>query len=131
MQTARGTTLYLRRVPKDLVRKLKARAALKGTTLTTLVTHALERAAASESLADADPLEKDMRWYEAHKRTLLDRYSGQYLAIINGRVVDHDREFGALADRVFARVGIRPIFMPRCAADEGVVHLRSPRIVRR
>ncbi len=131
MKSERSTTLYLRGVPRDLVRKLKARAALRGTTLTALVTHALERAAASESPADADLLEKDMHWYEAHKRTLLERYSGQYLAILDGRVVDHDHEFGALADRVFARIGIRSIFMPRCAADEEVVHLRSPRVVRR
>jgi len=125
----RNTTLYLRGVPKDLVRELKARAARQGLTLTALATYALTRAVGSEPQDDLQPLEADMAWYEAHKPQLLRRYRGQYLAIVGGRVLDHDVDFSAPAARVFAKVGVRPVFMPRCVADE-IVHLRSPRLVR-
>jgi len=125
----RNTTLYLRGVPTDLVRELKARAARQGSTLTALATTALTRALETESQDDLKPLQADMAWYEAHRRSLLRRYAGEYLAIVERRVLDHDADFNALAARVFAKVGVRPIFMPQCLATDHVVHLRSPRRV--
>jgi hypothetical protein len=125
----RNTTLYLRGVPKDLVRELKAQAAHQGLTLTALATAALRRALGTEPQEDLKPIESDMAWYEAHKRQVLRRYPGEYLAIVDRRIVDHDLDFGALAARVFAKVGVRPVFMPQCLADDQVVHLRSPRRV--
>lgn len=125
----RNTTLYLRGVPTSVVRELKARAARRGLTLTALAIDALTRALGTESQGDVQPLEADMAWYDAHKRQLLRRYAGQYLAIADRRVLDHDPDFSALAARVFAKVGVRPIFMPQCVATDQVVHLRSPRRV--
>lgn len=125
----RNTTLYLRGVPTSLVRALKARAARQGVTLTALVIAGLSRAIGAESQDDLKPLEADMAWYDAHRRQLLRRYSGEYLAIVDGRVLDHDPDFSALAGRVFATAGVRPVFMPRCLPSDEVVHLRSPRRV--
>ncbi len=125
----RNTTLYLRGLPTDLVRELKARAARQGLTLTELVTDALRRAVGTESHDDLKPLEADMAWYEAHKRQLLRRYHGDYLAIVDRRVLDHDPDFGTLAARVFAKVGVGPVFMPQCVETEQTVHLRSPRLI--
>ncbi len=62
----RNTTLYLRGLPQDLVRELKARAARQGLTLTALVTDALTRAVETAPQDDLKPLEADMAWYEAH-----------------------------------------------------------------
>lgn len=129
-RSLRNTTLYLRGIPGELVRELKARAALRGTTLTALVTNVLRRALGEEPGGDLKPLEADMAWYEAHKRRLLRRYSGEHLAILDGRVLDHDFDFSALAGRVFTKVGVRPIFMPQCVAGDQVVHLRSPHVVK-
>ena len=126
----RNTTLYLRGIPTELVRELKARAARQGLTLTALAIYALTRAVGAEPQDDLKPLETAMAWYEAHKSQLLRRYPGEYLAILDHRVLDHDRDFSALAARVFARVGVRPVFMPQCVADDQTVHLRSPRVVR-
>ena len=125
-----NTTLYLRRVPADLVRALKAKAALRGTTLTDFLIDALRRALGEEADGDLNVLDAEMAWYESHKRRFLRRYPGEYLAIIGSRVLDHDHDFSALADRVFAKVGIRPVYMPQCVAEERVVHLRSPQIVK-
>lgn len=125
----RNTTLYLRGVPTRLVRELKSQAARRGMTLTALAIAGLSGAFGAESQDDLKPLEADMGWYEAHRRQLLRRYPGEYVAILNGRVLDHDSDFSALAGRVFAKVGVRPLFMPQCVAGDQVVHLRSPRRV--
>lgn len=125
----RNTTLYLRGVPAGLVRELKAQAARRGVTLTALAIAGLTGALGAESQDDLKPLEADMAWYEAHRRQLLRRYAGEYLAILDGKVLDHDSDFSALAGRVFAKVGVRPVFMPQCVAGDQIVHLRSPRRV--
>lgn len=125
-----NTTLYLRQLPKDLVRSLKAQAALRGMTLTDLAIEILSRAAGEDAYAARRPLEADMAWYDAHKPGLVRRYRGQHLAILNRRVIDHDRDFETLARRVFAKVGVRSVFMPLCVEGERVVHLRSPHLVR-
>jgi len=129
-RTLRNTTLYLRGIPKDLVRALKAQAALQGTTLTSMVNDILRRAASEQPREAPAPLERDMAWYEAHKSELLRRYRGEHLAILEGRVLDHDQDFSALAGRVFAKVGVRSIFMPWCIEGEPIVHIHSPRLVR-
>jgi anaerobic glycerol-3-phosphate dehydrogenase len=125
----RNTTLYLRGVPTSLVRELKAQAARRGLTLTALAIAGLTRALGTESQDDLKPLEADMAWYDAHQRQLLRRYAGEYLAIADRRVLDHDPDFSALARRVFAKVGVRPIFMPQCVPSDQIVHLRSLRRV--
>lgn len=55
---------------------------------------------------------------------------GVTLAIVDGEVVDHDRNLDALAARVHARYGLRSVFMPLCRRSPRVVHVRSPRIAR-
>jgi hypothetical protein len=127
------TTLYLRGVPTDLVREAKALAARRGITLTSLVVEALSRstdAPNGRARELPDQLRTDAAWYEQHKDELLRRYSGQYLAVLDRQVIDHDLDFGALASRVFSRVGARPILMPKCLPGDRVVRLPSPRAVR-
>ena len=123
----RNTTLYLRGIPTRLVRELKAEAARRGLTLTALAIAALAGALGTEPQDDLKPLEADMAWYEGQWRQLLRRYAGEYVAIAGRRFLDHDVDFSALAARVFGKVGARPIFMPRVAAEDEIVHLRSPR----
>lgn len=128
-----NSTMYLRNVPSRLVREAKTAAARQGTTLTAVVREALERylsdtlEAPPEELA---PLSKDMAWYEANKRKLVRRYSGQYVAIVDGHVVDHDKEFAPLAQRVYKRFGVRAVFMPKVVPEQRVVHLPSPQLAR-
>ena len=125
------TTLYLRGVPRQLVREAKAAAARRGSSLAALVSDSLAR-----SLGEGDagePPNGELRdgrlWYERNRRELLARYRGEYLAVIDRQVVDHDRDFSALAARVFARHGARPVFMPRVQEKDEPARLRSPRRV--
>ncbi|MEW6283819.1 MAG: hypothetical protein AB1758_34725 [Candidatus Eremiobacterota bacterium] len=121
-------------MPTSLARRARAAAAMRGITLSQLVSEALTRflQADDEPRCDAaqDSIRADVAWYEANRAALLNAYAGQYLAIVEGCVVDHDPEFGPLARRVFAAHPDRPVFMPRCEASERVVRLRSPRVAR-
>jgi hypothetical protein len=126
-------TMYLRNMPSRLVREAKSAAARQGTTLAAVVQQALERYLADNPDVRPDelePLAKDMTWYEANKPKLLRRYAGEYVAIIDGKVVDHDKEFSTLAQRVFRRHGVRATFMPKVLHGERVVNLPSPQVVR-
>ena len=126
-----NTTLYLRDLPKDLVRNLKAQAALRGMTLTAFAIEVLSAAAGEDTLTALKPIEADMAWYDAHKTKLLRRYRGQHVAIRHKKVIDHDKRFDALARRVFAKIGVRPVFMPLCEDPERIVHFHSPRVIAR
>jgi plasmid stability protein len=128
--TDRGKALFLRNLPSDLVREAKAAAARRGKTLTAFVSEALTRSLRVEDAPSVEPdvLADDITWYQRNRAKLLRRYRGEYVAIVDGAVVDHDRDFSALAARVFSRFGNRSIYMPRVQRDEPVVRIRSPRL---
>jgi plasmid stability protein len=130
MKTRDGATLYLRNVPPELVREAKVKAAREGTSLTAVVIEALARAL--EGVAETRPpaaaeLRESTEWYEANRSRLLKRYRDEYVAILEREVIDHDATFESLAARVFARMGTRPILMPRVTEGRERVRVRSPR----
>jgi hypothetical protein len=131
MSNARST-LYLRGVPTHLVREAKAAAARRGSTLASLVSDSLAQSLREETPGRPpdDGMRENKLWYERNHRRLLARYRGQYVAVVDRAVVDHDRDFSALAARVFARHGGRPVFVPRVQEGESRARLRSPRRLR-
>jgi hypothetical protein len=125
--------VYLRGLPSDVVRDAKAAAAQRGVTLAGFVAETLARAlrqrdTGADSTAD---LNADMRWYERNRERIAREYAGEYIAVVDRKVVDHDLSFEALAERVFAREGARNIFMPLVGAPKKTVHAPSPRQSRR
>ena len=126
------TTLYLRGVPRQLVREAKAAAARRGSTLAALVSDSLAQSLREDLPGEplGDGLRENMLWYERNRSRLLARYRGEYVAVVDKAVVDHDRDFAALAARVFARHGDRPVFAPRVQQTDARARLRSPRRVR-
>lgn len=126
-------TLYLRGMPRALVREAKAEAARRGISLTAFAREALARAlgrtGARDGVDEIKPIRPDLEWFEANRARLARRYRNEYVAIVNRRVVDHDPDFGTLARRVFAKHGHRPIAMPKVTLEARVIHLRSPRRV--
>lgn len=132
-QRKAGATLYVRGVPEQLVRAAKSVAAQRGITLTALVveslTHTVQPGPTEEQPPEPD-LEADWAWYEAHRNDLAAGYSDEYVAIVDGQVVDHDPEFAALAPRVFTRYEQRSVLMPRCVPNGRTVNLPSPRVQR-
>lgn len=129
MPRADRKALFLRGMPTALVREAKATAARRGATLTTIVAEALARSLGvnSEPQDTASELDRDIAWYREKRSALLRRYRGEYVAILDAKVVDHGGDFSALASRVFHRFGNRNIYMPRVQAAEPVARIRSPR----
>jgi hypothetical protein len=120
-------TLYLRGIPRQLVREAKAEAARRGMSLTAFAREALAKALGRRAEDDdIRPIRPDLDWFTANRKRLARRYRGEYLAIINKRVVDHDADFSALALRVFAKYGSQPIAMPKATPEERVVHIPTP-----
>ena len=111
------------------MRLAKAEAARRGESLGRVVTGALEKAFAHPSI-DTDDLDADVAWFDAHAAALRRKYDGQFVAIVDTRVVDHDSDFDRLARRVFAKLGTRSIFMPRVEREPSLRVVRSPRVRR-
>ncbi|HEY3236546.1 MAG TPA: hypothetical protein VGJ84_17645 [Polyangiaceae bacterium] len=131
-----STTLYLRGIPRKVLRETKAAAAREGVTLSRWVSDLLARSIGTETgrwprpAADArvGELEDAKAWYESRKVQLERKYGAQYIAILGRRVLDHDTDFDRLARRVFAKIGLRPVYMPR--VGEWEIRIRSPRRAR-
>lgn len=121
-------TLYLRGVPRQLVREAKAEAARRGMSLTAFAKEALARAlgATAEEDQGIQSIRPDLDWFEANRKRLAKRYRDEYIAIINRKVVDHDTDFGALAQRVFAKYGVKSIAMPKATPEERVYNVPTP-----
>jgi len=128
--------VYLRGIPSEVVREAKAAAARRGLTLAGFVTDTLSRALQRrepEPEASARPsadIGRELRWYERQRAALTRDYAGQYVAIVGQRVIDHDPDFEALAERVFASHAGQHVFMPRVAAGKPSARVRSPRLRR-
>jgi hypothetical protein len=129
--------VYLRGLPSDVVREAKAAAARRGVTLAGFVAETLARALRQTEARpgnkpeSATDLSADMRWYEKNRQALSREYGGEYIAVIDRKVVDHDESFEALAERVFASEGPRNIFMPLVASTKRPLRVASPRQSRR
>ncbi len=128
-------TLYLRGIPRPLVREAKAVAARRGMSLTAFTREALAKALRTRTVRAEEPegiesIRPDLDWFEKNRKRLLRRYRNHYVAIVNRKVVDHDADFGSLAHRVFAKYGVRSIAMPKVTPDERVIHVPSPQIAR-
>jgi hypothetical protein len=134
--------VYLRGIPAEVVREAKAQAARRGITLAGFVADTLARAlheapppvaapaADASSGVGAQDLDAEVRWFERNRKQIERRYAGQFVAIVEQRVVDHDQTFEALAERIFKMRGPRDTFMPKVTAGPRSVRLRSPQLRR-
>lgn len=55
-----------------------------------------------------------------------ERYLGEFVAIHEGQIVDHDRDNVALAQRVYSRYGYIPIYIDKVKREREIVELPSP-----
>ena len=132
MTASAKKALFLREMPTELVREAKAYAARRGQTLTRVVADALSRSlGVADDGGQSSALALDIQWYAKHRERLTREYPGEYVAIIDGEIVDHARDFDVLARRVFGRYGSRNVYMPFvqvAVCDSEPVHVRSPRM---
>ena len=109
------------------MRPAKAESSRRGTTLGVVVADAIEHSLGDGSASDDDVLATDVAWFEANRARLARKSTGEFVAIFGQRVVRSDRDFDALATRVFAHHGVRSILMPRVSTERETARVRSPR----
>lgn len=62
---------------------------------------------------ERDKISKESAIYRQRHAELKHRYLGQYIAMHNGQIVDHDTEFQALLNRIRKRYGRTPVMITR------------------
>lgn len=78
--------------------------------------------------AEHDKLARELTAYKALHPTLVKDYLGQYVAIHNGELVDHDLEFSDLHQRIRQRFGCQTVLLHRVELGlERELVFRSPR----
>lgn len=65
-------------------------------------------------------------FYEANRERLLAEYKDKYIAIRGGKVIDADKDFSRLAERVYRREGYRDFFMPKVEEVSRIISIPSP-----
>jgi hypothetical protein len=93
----------------------------------------LVNAAVSQYLAQIRQrkIEAESRAFEAMKARLLGKYAGRYVAVHNGKVIDHDADLRTLHLRVYQKHGRIPVLLKQVlAGPEREIVIRSPRLER-
>ena len=76
-------------------------------------------------------IQVESRAFDAMKADLLAKYPGEYVAIHNGEVLDHDPDLRTLHLRVHEKHGRTPILLKQVlSSSERELVIRSPRLER-
>jgi hypothetical protein len=65
-------------------------------------------------------------YFENNRAFLTHKYNGEYIAIWDDKVFDHDTRFSALAERVYKELGYSSIYMPFVTLKKRVLRFESP-----
>ena len=78
-----------------------------------------------------EKLRAERQAFDRQKEVLLAQYRGEYVAVHQGQVIDHDPGLGVLHSRVFARLGSMPVLLKRVTDEPDREWVfRSPRFER-
>ena len=78
-----------------------------------------------------EKIRRETEAFNEQFETLLAMYPGQYVAIHNGQVIDHDPVLRTLHLRIFNRLGHTPVLLKQVTTDaERELVFRSPRYIR-
>ena len=123
-------------IPESLVRRARELARIRRRPLDAVIAEvpdeALPPGRSSAELADDEDaaVARAMEAYAMLHPTLRESYSGQYVAILDGRLVDHDPNQEALYRRIVARHPDRFVWLTRVEEEPlATLNFRSPRLV--
>jgi hypothetical protein len=75
-------------------------------------------------------MEQEMIAFRAMREALLANYEGQYVAVYQGQVVDHDPDELALVARIDEKYPDAVVLIKRVTPEpDRVLHFRSPRLI--
>jgi len=68
------------------------------------------------------------KYFQENRTQILEKYTGNFIAILDNAVVDHDRNFSELAKRIYEKFGYQTIYMPFVESKPSVLRIPSPRV---
>ena len=78
-----------------------------------------------------EKIRAEAKAFDEQKASLLERYRGEYVAVHEGKMIDHDLSLGALHLRMYAKLGRIPVLLKRVTEEpDRVLVFRSPKVVR-
>lgn len=128
-------------LPEQTAEKLQQAAASRGMDSTQLLVQLVEEYLADQAPPERRPespaqaeqqrkIEREQRHYEAQHAELLALYHGQYIAMHDGKVVDHDSDRVALRRRIRDRYGAIAILITPVEEEPlQTIMVRSPKLV--
>ena len=76
-------------------------------------------------------MQQQVAAFNAMRETLLAQFAGEFVALKEGQVVDHDADQLALAERVGKQHATEVVLIKQVLPDSpSVLHYRSPRIIK-
>ncbi len=72
----------------------------------------------SEHLALFDEHDKNWSWFEEHYEELVKKFDGEFVAIYEQKVVDHDKELTMLMKRVEAKYPVERILVDFVSSEK-------------
>jgi predicted DNA-binding protein len=125
-------------LPEQTAEKLQAVATKQGVDATALLVHLVEEYLAEQSpaqlgvealerTAQAKKIAREQQQYEAQHTALLGAFAGEYIAMHEGQIVDHDADRVALSRRIRSRYGRTAILIIRVGDTPQMrIVMRSP-----
>ena len=116
-------------VPEDLYQRVERAASIMERNVSDVMVETLASAfAVYPRNPRRDAMEAEISAYEAMHAYLLKEFSGQYVAIYQGELVDHDVDPVALHERVTSRYPGKTVMCRKVQTEAApLIHFRSPR----
>lgn len=118
-------------IPKSLYRRARELAQARQRPLDAVIAEVFEQGLPAEASEDDDPaVRREMQAYLALHSDLRTTHLGQYVAILDGQLIDHDQDMATLYGRIYDRYPDRFVWLT-LVEDEPLptLHFRSPRFV--
>lgn len=120
-------------IPQKLYRRVRDLARARNQPVDDVLADVLEQALPADksypNSNEDDAVEREMRAFIQMHPMLKEKYLGQYVAILNGQLIDVDEDYGALYERIDTKYPDQFVWMAK-VEDEPMPTLvfRSPRL---
>ncbi len=110
-------------ISDDLVKTIHEEAAVRGMTIETYLHGAVSR---ERSMSDRRKIEREQSWWLSLPLSERAKYEGEYVAVHNYQLIDHDIDKTVLYRRVRERFGNTAVLIMPAEGPREIV-IRSPR----
>jgi hypothetical protein len=121
----RSNRMAILKVSEELAGEIKREATTRGLAVEEFLQAAIQR---QRTLAARRKIEREQEWWLGLPLSERAKYEGEFVAVHNQQLIDHDKDASVLYKRIRARHGTTPILvMPAEGPRE--IRIFSPRLV--